>query len=194
MNPTPKLLPGDIVLTGGRSWIARAVRFFSTQPDESATWANHAMIVAPNGRLVSMEPVFGKYRDLADFAGDMIAVYRVNRIEKRGGEIVTVTDRDRERLGVAAANYVGCFYGVAKCLLHAVGLRRFCTFDAFPICSWAVAMPYAHILGVNEWPLVDAFTRRFVPAREVTPDDLADFCEHPYGRSQVSLVYSEGVQ
>jgi hypothetical protein len=136
------------------------------------------MIGVGEGRFLSVEPYFAKVRDedeLADYGE--VRVYRVHRLIWPDGRVQMTFDPGvRGELGRVGRRYEGRFYGFGKIALHALGLRRLCFLDGFPICSWSVAMPFAHALGWTHWPLPDG---SLVPANTVQPSELDWWARFP---------------
>jgi hypothetical protein len=172
------LVEGDIVLTRGTTWFARAIRFFERKSHEAPSWANHAMLAARDHKdgqlkLASMEPVFCKWRTLDDFP--KYKVYRIHKLTFPDGRQVELTAVHRALLGTEAAQYVGRFYGMSKIALHLIGLKSWCKIDSFPICSFATSRPWTKVFDWQQWPIRrQGGSIEWVSANAVDPDDLDD--------------------
>lgn len=162
------LEPGDIVLTRGRGFVSRAIRFFTRRIGESRTKVNHVGLVVeggPFGRAVIVEALRAVERHrLADAYGgadDEVAVYRAFHL----------SPAQLARVVAKAESYVGQRYGYGKIALHALDwvlqgayvFRRLGRMDDYPICSWLVAHAYA-----------EAGVHFGVAPGAATPDDVWD--------------------
>lgn len=167
---------GDVVLTRGTSWVARAIRTMTRERNEAPTLVNHAAIVTEPrdtwGETVVVEAI-GKgvvQRKLADGYD----------LSQPGVQVWRHRNPDIGKLAAIRARLqIGRKYGYLKLLAHAADwlilrgrfrvFRRIVRLDRWPICSYLVAEAYheaANVLGIDVWP-------GFV-AQEMTPDDIFD--------------------
>ena len=169
-----QLLPGDIFLSKGDSFVSRAIRYFSRSGGESRTEANHVGLVVGDGDEVTAPIVEAltkvKRRTMRSYSASKnteVAIYRPIGLTPQ--QIITIVNR--------ANGYVGDSYGYLKIVAHfgdwCLGgryfFRRIVSMDRYPICSWVVAQAYA-----------DAGLNFGVPAGMADPDDIMDFCvAHP---------------
>ncbi len=180
---TVRLEPGDIVLVASDGFVAWAIRRFRSRCEEP-TYVNHvALIVNTVGPddwrsaeidaicvpgawerlrtrpwaqaiLIDAQPPRVARRSLADYRGQLVAVYRPR-----------LPISLRQRIAARAARFEGKWYGLSKIFLHLFGLAGLSRFDRYPICSWVVAKPFQEE-GLSFG--VDAGGAR--------PDDVWDFC------------------
>lgn len=140
---------GDIILVSGRGWRARWIKRFTQSPGEAPTRYSHVAIAVSATHVVE-----------ALWSGVVLR-------PKQAGQVFrpkNLTPQDKKLIVDKAMSYVGKPYGWGKVVLHALGLRRFCTVDGWPHCAWVVASAYA------------ATGYHFgVPYQTATPDDIADF-------------------
>lgn len=161
----PELMPGDVFLTAGGSWLSRAIRWGSQQPGESPTEANHIGIVVTSGGMVVEALTRVTRRGIHRYAeqdGTKIAIFR-NR---------TLTNAERSKVAFAASREVGKRYGYGKIVLHLLdrllgggSLFKSLSFaKRWPICSTLVAVAY-HEIG---------YSFAALPPMMVQPDDIWD--------------------
>jgi hypothetical protein len=157
--------PGDIVLTRGTGFFARAIRFFSRRIGESRTMVNHVGIIVEGGYFPVLVEALRtvERRALLDSYGEAeFAVYRPINVPGLARKVIVATAED----------YVGRKYGWLKIALHGLDwalqgayvFRRLGRMDAYPICSYVVAHAYA----------AADLTFGVAPGA-ATPDDIWDF-------------------
>ena len=175
-NAEVELLPCDVFLTKGSSFVSRAIRFFTRRFGESRTKVNHVGIIVEGGLLHSAIAVEAlatvKRHPLGRYAKQRatgVAVYRP----------VDLTDEEIASIVAKAESYVGRDYGWIKIVTHladwallgAYVFRRLTDDDRYPICSWVVA----HAFG--------AAGKHFgVEPGAASPDDIWDFVTENPGR------------
>jgi len=162
-----ELLPADVFLTRGSSWLSRAIRFFTRGAGEARTKVNHVGLVVQGGPIddaVVVEALSTvKQHKLIDKYGggrSQVAVYRP----------VNLAPAELETVVSTARGYVGRKYGFVKILAHlgdwvlqgAYVFRRLAVMDEYPICSWLVAHAFKQ-----------AGKSFGVAARAATPDDIS---------------------
>ena len=159
--------PGDIILTGGKAWISRAIRWVTRHRGEDVTVKNHAGVGINEQYYI--EALWTTKRHTYDYLFELNTQYEIWRNN-------TFNDKDLEMVKIKAIEYVGMIYAPQKIALHLLdGLagkllgrdvfkfRRLAMFDRYPICSWVVAFAY------------DEIGYRFgVDPRFATPDCLHD--------------------
>lgn len=178
---THHLEPADIVLARRRSFISRAIRFFTQRFGESRSEVSHAGIVVGGGTIeqakiveaagrVKKRPLLPRYGTRSKTE---VAFYRP----------LNLSPEQRAAIVAAAEDYVGRDYSYFKILLHlldwilqgAYFFRRLGGLSDYPICSWVVAQSYAK-----------AGKTFGVPAGAASPDDIWDFVtRHPHRYSMV---------
>ncbi len=169
------LQPADILLTRGRGWLARAIRFFTRSFGEARTKVSHVAVVVEAGppeeavivealSRVKRHPLWARYGPPADVE---VAVFRPLGID--GAQARAVVE--------AAEGYVGRPYGYLKiaahladwALLGVYAFRRLARMDDYPICSWLVAHAFKRA-GIEFGTAPGA----------ASPDDIHDWIEtHP---------------
>jgi len=171
---TTQLLPGDIFLTKGDSFVSRAIRFFSRSGGESRTEANHVGLVVGAGNEVTAPIVEAltkvKRRTMKSYSASKnteVAIYRP----------LGLSDVELDAIVERAEGYVGASYGYLKLVTHMIDYflggryvaRRLTNSDNYPICSWVVAYAYS-----------DAGLTFGVAPGAASPDDIMDYCvAHP---------------
>lgn len=164
-----ELLPCDVFLTKGSSFVSRAIRFFTRHFGESRTQVNHVGIMVGGGSLHSAIAVEAltkvKRHPLGRYAKQQatgVAVYRP----------LNLTADEMAAVAAKAESYVDRPYGWFKiathladwALLGAYVFRRMTDDDRYPICSWVVAQAFA------------AADKDFgVEPGAASPDDIWDF-------------------
>lgn len=174
-----ELWPADIVLTRSDSWLARWIRAAEVLQSGDAL-VNHAAGVVGQGQKEVIESLWRVRRTLiADLAGQHLVVWRHRHLEWHQRE--AIVDRWRER--------EGALYGCSKIPLMlgdavigpitgwmfggewANPFTRLFAFLPWIVCSQFIAWGYDEELGLA------VFGR---PWREITPDDIDDWCYmHP---------------
>lgn len=160
---------GDIVLTRSRSFVSRAIRFFTRSVGEAPSSVSHSALVVAGGPLLDAQIVGARARGvvlerLGDaHAGEWVAVYRPVAPYVRPFDIdMAVT------LSLAA---LGRRYPFLRLLAHLVDwflldlylARRALRFGNLHECSELVALAYRGALIFNGRP-----------TWAVTPDDIHD--------------------
>lgn len=169
------LKPGDIFLTRGKSFLSKAIRFFTRSIGESRTKINHVGLLVENGILqtavvveastaVKRHSLWSRYGPPAK---DDVAVYRAKNL----------SDEEVKIIVAEAESQVGREYGYFKVLAHlmdwallgAYVFRRLANNGDYPICSWLVAHSFSKA-GKNFG----------VEPGAASPDDIWDFIQsHP---------------
>ena len=170
------LKQGDVFLTRGKSFISRAIRFFTKGIGEKRTKVNHVGLVVKEGdlRTAVVVEALSKVTEhrLWDQYGppkkDSVVVYRANNL----------TPDDVETIVATAQRQVGKKYGYLMIVAHfldwlllgAYVFRRLVPGSKYPICSWVVA----HSFG-------KANKHFGVEPGAAAPDDIWDFIveKHP---------------
>jgi hypothetical protein len=174
-----QILPGDIVLTRGNSWLAKAIRWGERTSGEDPSVVNHAAIVVEGGDLSSAVIVESDLRVRRVPIGkhhstDGVYVFRLPEL----------TYDQRAFLVVEAEKLVGKQYGYLQILAQLVDhklfagriiARRLLKKSPLDICSRLVAELFEK-LGI-------VFG---TPAFAATPDDLFDWFSR--NRKRVELV------
>lgn len=170
-----QLKPADILLARRRSFISRAIRFFTRSFGESRSEVSHAGIVVEGGPWEETQ--------IVEAAGRVKKRHLLPRYGKRSKTEVAfyrplnLSPEQRATIAAAAQEYVGREYSYFKILLHlldwvlqgAYFFRRLGGIDDYPICSWVVAQSYAK-----------AGKTFGVPPGAASPDDIWDFVtRHP---------------
>jgi hypothetical protein len=143
------LEPGDVFLTRGRSFISRAIRFFTRGIGESRTKVNHVGLVVEAGDLkeaivveaLSMVTRHRLWEQYGPPKEDLVAVYRPINLTPEEVKVIVAT----------AERQVGKKYGYLKILVHfldwlllgAYVFRRLVPDNKYPICSWVVAHAFS---------------------------------------------------
>ena len=148
-NKSVNLKPGDVFLTRGNSFLAKAIRFFSRSIGEKRTQVNHVGIVVKQGTLESC------------FVVEALTMVRYHRLWKQYGppstssvaiyRPVNLTEEELNIIVDEALEQVNKRYGYFKILAHlldwfllgAYVFRRFFKNNKYPICSWLVAHAYS---------------------------------------------------
>jgi len=169
------LEPCDVLMTKGRGFISRAIRFFSRGIGENRTQVNHVGLVVETGTLetaVVIEALsrIKKHKLWSEYgppAKDEVAVYRPTNL----------TDAEKEAIVAKAHEYKDMEYGYLMIAAHladwllfgAYFFRRLIRADKYPICSWLVAASFG------------AANKHFgVDPGQAQPDDIWDFVRsHP---------------
>lgn len=187
-----QLLPCDVFLTKGSSFVSRAIRFFTRKFGESRTQVNHVGLIVESGSLHSAVAVEAltkvKRHPLGRYAkqrSTSVAIFRPTNL----------TDEQAATIVAKAEDYVGREYGWFKiathladwALLGAYVFRRLTNDDHYPICSWVVAHAFAAAdlhFGVEPgeanpddiWDFVTANPDKYEEIRGLTPipEDLGD--------------------
>ena len=174
-EPNLQLEPADILLARRRSFISRAIRFFTQSFGESRSEVSHVGIVVEGGPLEQAQ--------IVEAAGRAKKRHLLPRYGKRSKTEVAfyrplnLTSGQRAAIVAAAVEYVGRDYSYFKIVLHlldwilqgAYFFRRLGGIDDYPICSWVVAKSYAK-----------ADKTFGVPPGAASPDDIWDFVtRHP---------------
>lgn len=170
------LLPGDVFVTDADSLLGWAIRKFSRTKGEAPSRVNHTGLIVGGGEertavavealsRVEQHPLWEQY-------GQQSTGVRIWRP-------LFLTPMQRELVAQHAVRYVGYRYGYTKIAAHAIDrelfggaykVRRWFGIDAWPICSYLVAMAYK--LGANYDFGVDV--------KAAQPDDIDDWCgAHP---------------
>lgn len=162
-------LPGDVVFVESGGVIGFGIRSITQRRGEGRTYVNHVSVIVPPLQekaepasavmLVDAQPPDVERRPLAAYVGDLVAVYR------HAG----LTYAQRLAIAEKARTYEGDRYGKTKILLHAFGMQALCVWDDRPICSYEVAMSYAHVL-----PDIRFGSRFDVKPNAADPDDIWD--------------------
>lgn len=162
------LLPGDIFLTRGHGFVARAIRFFTGHVGEARTQVNHVGLVVMTGSAhtaVGVEALERVVRqrlwDEYGGTGDELAVYRP----------ICLPRTELQKVVAVANGMVGRDYGCGKVVLHALDwalqgvyiFRRLGLMADYPICSWLVVHAFGTV-GVHFG----------VQPGTATPDDIWD--------------------
>jgi hypothetical protein len=165
-----QLLPGDVFMTRGHSFISRAIRVFTRTIGEKRTKVNHVGIIVSSGDYQTSKIVEAliKVREVRLWYGygpprkDDVAIYRPTNLTPEEIDIVVAEAREQ----------VGKTYGFLKILGHfldwlllgAYIFRRLTQNGDYPICSWLVAHAF------------DKAGKTFgVHPGAATPDDIWDF-------------------
>lgn len=170
------LKPGDIVATRGKSWVSKAIRFFTRSIGESRTKVNHIGIITIGGAVtvaqitealstVQQHSLWGKY---GPPKGDDIAIFRYRPLSPE--QAAGIQKGAQTELG-KRYGYLKIAAHVADYLLFNVYLfRRLCRMKNYPICSWLAA-----------WLFKKNVNYEFgMPYEEVSPDDMWDWMNgHP---------------
>lgn len=172
-NERVNLKPGDVFLTRGNGFLAKAIRFFSRSIGEKRTQVNHVGVVVKQGTLETCYVVEALtrvcyhrlWRQYGPPSESSVAVYRpVNLTED---EITIIVDEALEQVNKR--------YGYLKILAHlldwfllgAYVFRRFFKNNKYPICSWLVAHAYSK-----------AGKHFGVEPGAAQPDDIWDFVKN----------------
>jgi hypothetical protein len=170
-----RLEPADILLARRRSFISRAIRFFTRSLGEPRSEVSHAGIVVEGGPIeqaliveaagrVKKRPILSRYGKRSK---KEVAFYRP----------LNLSPEERAVVVRAAEEYLGKDYSYFKILLHlldwllqgAYFFRRLGGINDYPICSWLVAQSYAKV----------GKTFGVAPGA-ASPDDIWDFVTtHP---------------
>lgn len=172
-NPyTVHLVEGDIVLTRSRSWLSRAIRFFTRTALEPPSRVSHSELVIDGGTMTTAAVVSADREGivarpiLPHHAGSWVEVYRpAIRHDWKLGAVNRATEK------------LGAKYPVWRLVAHlldwliVLGLvdvylfRRFLRSGRVLECSYLVAHAYEPYLRFGR------------PAPMVTPDDIDDACQ-----------------
>ena len=165
-----RLEPADILLARRRSFLSRAIRFFTRSFGEPRSEVSHVGIVVEGGSL--------EQAVIVEAAGRVKKRRLIKRYGRRSKTEVAfyrplnLSPEERAVVVRAAEKYVGEDYSYFKIVLHlldwflqgAYVFRRLGGFDNYPICSWLVAQSYAEV------------GKTFgVPPGAASPDDICDF-------------------
>jgi hypothetical protein len=172
------LLPGDIVLTRGSNFIAKAILFFQRTKKESPSIVNHSgvsiiglMIVEALSRVM--------FHDLVkQYGGTKESVVIFRRKD--------LTVSQRQSIADLSMTYVGKDYGYLKIAAHMgdwlLGgkyfFRKMAGMDKYPICSWVVSHAYFKAVGVRFLGLDPNY---------VEPDDIWDEVTKNYDKWECIL-------
>ncbi len=171
-----QLEPADILLARRRSFISRAIRFFTQSFGEARSEVSHAGLVVEGGMIEQAK--------IVEAAGRVAKRHLLPRYGKRSHTDVAfyrplnLTQQQRDIIVGAAEEYVGRDYSYFKIILHlldwvlqgAYFFRRLGGIDDYPICSWLVAKSYAK-----------AGKTFGVAPGAASPDDIWDFVtRHPH--------------
>lgn len=165
-----RLEPADILLARRRSFISRAIRFFTRSWGESRTEVSHVGIVVEGGSI--------EQAVIVEAAGRVKRRHLLRHYGKRSNTEVAfyrplhLTLEQREVVVRAAEKYVGREYSYFKIVLHVLDwvlqgayfFRRLGGINDYPICSWLVAHAYAKV--------GETFG---VPPGAASPDDIWDY-------------------
>ena len=169
-----EVMPGDIFLTRGSSWVSRAIRKFQRSPGEPKSWVNHVGMFMQETRFthaigiealhtVKQHNVYDRYKRKKE----MIAIARYEPFVKQ----------DRYEVSIEASRFTNAKYGYAKIggnfgdyLLSKIkGKEVFFFRNRFktkrrPICSILDSLAYAtkKVLFLQKDP------------KTVQPDDIWD--------------------
>ena len=172
------LEPADIFFTQGTHWVSKAIRWFSRSKDEKPTEANHVGAVVVNGPLSQAKVVealwkvrYGSLYEQYHDSNTKISIWRPKNIPK--AEKFAIADE--------GLKYIGCKYGWWKILLHAIGLKRWCSFKKRPICSFLVGVMYD----------VKGYTFGKTPNMALDPDDIHDFCVNNPDKYELVLDWTK---
>ncbi|MBN2424521.1 MAG: hypothetical protein JXB44_05820 [Calditrichaceae bacterium] len=165
-----ELEPTDIYLSKGSSFIAKAIRFFSTTIGESCTQVNHVGVIVTKGDLQTCVVVEALHKvtrhtlwsEYGPDHNDLVAIYRP----------LNLTDEEEEIIVNEANEQVGKKYGYLKIVTHlldwfllgAYVFRRLTQDGRYPICSWLVAHAFSK-----------AGKHFGVDPGSAQPDDIWDF-------------------
>lgn len=172
----PELLPGDIILSRSKTWISKAIRFFSKLQSGNAR-VSHAALALGDGLVIeSLTKIrineFAKYKD------QPIVIYRLR----------DHSDQEHESVRREALKVAGNTYGLLKLPLFILDSlsSAICrkpvyfftqTFGItnFQVCSNFVAWIW-QTHGNHIWP---------INWRSISPDYLDDWCV-----KNAELIYS----
>jgi len=163
---TPKFQPGDIVCFGDRSWLSRAIKWFTRSRGEPPTKCSHvglmydSEMVCEALRKVRIHPILTRLEE-----SGWRQVYRATGLTKV----------QRKAIMLQCEYYKGKSYGWWKNLAHALDsllggyvFRRLLFMDRYPVCSWLVAWVYERCVKHFFFGLA---------ANAVQPDDIHDACQ-----------------
>lgn len=169
---TVSIKPGDVFLTRGHSFLAKAIRFFSRSIGEKKTKVNHVGVVVEEGTMQTCIVVEAltkvrKHKLWEQYGPpnkSSVAIYRPLNINEEEIDII-VTE---------AFEQVGKKYGYFKILTHLLDwfllgayiFRRLFKNDNYPICSWLVAHAFSK-----------ADKHFGVKSGAAQPDDIWDFIQ-----------------
>lgn len=161
------LQPADIFLVRGKSFLSKAIRFFTRAPGEKPSTVSHVGLITTPGdiRTATAVEALNKVRraPFAKHVGETVEVYRPTNLK----------EWEVHRIARVAEQYVGRPYGYLKIITQMIdgGLlfghyitRRLTNSDIFPICSWLVA--HAYLSAGKDFG---------VHPGAATPDDIEDF-------------------
>lgn len=181
-----ELLPGDIVLVKGNSWISRLIRIATRHVGEKRTKVNHVGMIIGGGTMggapyegaLIIEAISKvKVRTLSRAYGppkrNEVAVYRA----------INLTGEERIKVAGEAYSHLGQPYGWKRvvCLtldqmIFGAYLFRRLIRNRSPICSWLVAHAYSKVgkhFGVGP--------------DSATPDDIWDFVAEREGTPYICV-------
>jgi len=168
--PGPILEPGDLVLTRGKGWISKAIRFFTRGIGEPRTKVNHVGVITVGGALttaVIVEAIAKVERNRLWMRygppdGDQVAIYRHRYLNEDG----------RREIVRKMESYVGRRYDWLSIVGHTLDyallgvflFRRFLRMKRYGQCVWCVTSSYHLGAGVTFGG----------PPAEMSPDHVWD--------------------
>jgi hypothetical protein len=178
-----KFMAADIVLTCGKPWFSKLIRWGTQHTGEEKTEVNHAGGGENEENFIEalLRVVRTKWADLIKQPSDTYQVWRCTKL----------TDEQREAIAAKMRDYLGRKYGWMKIVFQGIDgilgkiffadiylARRLACMDRYPICSWVVAFAYHRVVGLLFG----------VPPNEATPDDILDYIKAHPGEGWVRIV------
>jgi hypothetical protein len=157
----------DLVFTASNSWLGRAIRWFTQDPGEGKTEANHVGMITKGGTRATawLVEALWKVRNhaLSRYVGrGQVAVFRPTNL----------TEQQKAAIAEYLAPLVGAKYGWYKLGFHAYAritgkkkVLKYMFLDKRPICSYLIAKAFS-----------EAGLHFGVEPQAATPDDMMDFC------------------
>lgn len=160
-------LPGDLIFCHGAGWLQRSIRWAERKSGEAASYANHVAGIVTECEVVEALWTVLDHPYAEALANTPHQVWRC----------LALTPAQRLAVAQAALDYVGREYGTLKIAAHLAdallsrlrgrdvyAVRRLCSMDRYPICSWVWAHAYAAV-GLSFGVEPDA----------ADPDDMHDY-------------------
>ena len=163
--------PADLIFCQSYSLLGKLIRYFTTRPGETETFANHVIGLVSSGYAIEALVTTVKRPFNVNTEKDAIEIYRYT------GPIPCDFPKD---VVDKAYDYLGRTYGFGKIITHMLDaiivkiikkevffFRKINHFDRYPICSWIWAFAYYR---ASEGQLNFG-----MPPEYAAPDDMHDY-------------------